>query len=733
MEIVGEVKSVIFRSDDTGYTVLDVRTEDLGIVTAVGTFPPVSEGQMVKLDGKFQNKTVYGSQFFVDRAWVSAPSKLDGIKRFLSSGLIKGLGPSTAEAIVNRFGIDTINAMKRPMDLAKIKGISLKKATEFGIDYMNLERIQDSIMYLQNLGITINLALKIYAVYSDDCVIRVKNNPYDLINDIDGVGFSTADKIAEQVGISKDSDFRIRAAIIHILNEASSNKGHNYLPEEDLKSATFDLLKGSCENLEEKITNNVEELVYLGTLIKYKLEEHTAVVTRKIFSMEKAISRKLVRLMNEQSEIRVDADKSIDIFESIEKIKFHENQRKAVKASVENGIQIVTGGPGTGKTTIIKCILRMFENLHLNVALCAPTGRAAKRMTEATGIEAKTIHRMLELSWEEGFKGFRVNEDNPLDADVVIVDEVSMVDEFVFYALLMALKRGSRLVLVGDKDQLASVGAGNVLHDLISSNLFPVSYLTQIYRQSEKSQIVPNAHRINNGEMPVLDNSSSDFFYEEESDPQQILNKTIGLVTKRLPKFVNLDSVNIQVLCPMKRGYAGTINMNKELQKIINPPSQHKNEIKYGDSVFREGDKVMQTANDYQMNWELGNQRGKGVFNGDIGYVSSIEPRGRLVTVEFEDGRVATYKHEDLENLVLSYAATIHKSQGSEFDCVVIALDANYMLQSRNLLYTAVTRAKKCVVLVGSQITIKRMVSKSETIKRYSLLQELMIKEASNN
>lgn len=732
MEISGEVKVIIFRSEDTGYTVADVVTEELGTVTMVGTFPPVSAGQMVKAAGKFQNRTSYGSQFLVDKVWVSAPSRVDGIKKFLSSGLIKGLGPATAEAIVAQFGVDTLNVMKRPMELVKVKGISLKKAIDFGMEYMNIEKIQDSIMYLQNLDITINLALKIYAVYGETSISRVKNNPYDLISDIDGVGFYTADKIAEKVGIAKDSDFRIQAAVIHVLNEASKNQGHNYLPKDELKALTFELLNGSCDDLEEKIGFALEDLSYLGKTVEYETADHVAVLTRKIFAMEKAIAKKLMRLQNEQELIKVDVNDYVDLFEKIEGITFHANQRAAVGAAVTNGTQIITGGPGTGKTTIIKCILKMFDNLKKEVVLCAPTGRAAKRMSEATGKPAKTIHRLLELEWEEGLKGFKYNEDNPLTADVVIVDEVSMVDEFVFYSLLVALKRGARLILVGDKDQLASVGAGNVLHDLIESNLFSVNYLTQIYRQSEKSQIVPNAHRINSGEMPIIDNKSSDFFFEEETESLNICNRTIGLVTKRLPSFINTAPINIQVLCPMKRGYAGTINLNRELQKLINPYSTSKREIKYGEGLFREGDKVMQIANDYQMSWAQGDSYGKGVFNGDLGLITQIDPKEYIVTVEFEDGRISTYKHDDLENLVLAYATTIHKSQGSEFDCVVIALDANYMLRTRNLLYTAVTRAKKCVVIVGAKNTIRQMVSHSETVKRYSLLQELMHKEIEN-
>lgn len=440
-----------------------------------------------------------------------------------------------------------------------------------------------------------------------------------------------------------------------------------------------------------------------------------------------------MRLQAEAADFRVNTDYEVSLFEKEAGITLHPNQVEAVRAAIENGVQIVTGGPGTGKTTIVKCIMHIFGNLGQKVALCAPTGRAAKRLSAATGEEAKTIHRLLDLDWKDGGGRFAYNEDRRLPLDVLIVDEVSMVDEFVFNAMLKAMERGSRLVLVGDKDQLASVGAGNVLSDLIKCGRFPVSELTQIYRQSEDSKIVVNAHRINRGEMPELDNKSKDFFFEERDDAESIARTAAELVTKRLPKYLCVSPMEIQLLCPMKRGSAGTVNLNRILQAELNPPSPVKREAKQGDTLFREGDKVMQTQNNYQQEWvqTVGTrvERGTGVFNGDIGIIEAINPQIMQFTVRFDDDKVAVYQYSDIEQLALAYAVTIHKSQGCEFDAVVIALDANYMLQTRNLLYTAVTRAKKLVVIAGAKKTVAKMIRNNETARRYSLLINLIEEE----
>ena len=727
MQLKGEIKDIIFSSPDTGYTVLDLKCED-GVFTVVGIFPPVSEGQMIKAEGKFKQRTMYGKQFSADKIWVSQPSRLDGIKKFLSSGLIRGLGPVTAEAIVARYGVDSLEMMKYPFELAKVRGISLKKATEFGMDYVKLQKMQDAIMFLQELGMTVNMALRIYKVYDVKTEDNVRKNPYMLVDDIDGIGFATADRIAGELGIEKNSDHRISAAVTYLLKEAATRSGHNYLPENELVDAARTLL--GIDDDEGRIGDVINDMVLLGDLVRYNAGEHVAILLKRSYQTELNIARKLLRLRCEASDFRVNVDYEVGRFEQEAGFKLHPNQKEAVRASIENGVHIVTGGPGTGKTTIVKCILRLFKNLGQRVALCAPTGRAAKRLSQATGEDAKTIHRLLDLDWKNGEGHFTFNEHMRLPLDVVIVDEVSMVDEFVFSALLSALERGARLVLVGDKDQLASVGAGNVLGDLIKCGEFSVSYLTQIYRQSETSKIVPNAHKINRGEMPDLDNKSSDFYFEERETSQAICDSTLALVTKRLPKYLGIEPRDIQVLCPMKRSLAGTVNLNKELQNAINPPSRDKKELKFGDTVFREGDKVMQMQNNYRQEWtqQVGNrvERGTGVFNGDLGVIESINVQIMQFNVRFDDDKVSIYEYSDIEQLALAYAITIHKSQGSEFDAVVIALDANYMLQTRNLLYTAVTRAKRLVVISGSRKNVKRMVANNETARRYSLLINLI-------
>ena len=732
MELKGEIRNVIFRSEETGYTVVDLKCED-GMFTVVGTMPPVSEGKNLRVEGDFKSRSMYGRQFTAEKVYVSSPSRLDGIVKFLGSGLIKGMGPVTAQSVVDRYGVVALEKMKYPVEIAKVKGISLKRATEFCLGYAKLEKMQSAVMFLQKLGITIGLALKIYRVYGDAAEERVRRNPYSLVDDVDGIGFQTADRIAGELGVARDSDYRICAAVTYTLKEASVRGGHNFLPETELFPAVVALLRSDSDEIERRVRDNVEDMIMLGDLVRYDTGECVAILTKQNYNIERSIARRLIRLQAEAADFRVDTEREVADFEREAGFSLHPNQVAAVRAAVENGLQIVTGGPGTGKTTIVKCIIHLFRNLGQRVALCAPTGRAAKRLSAATGEEAKTIHRMLDLNWKDGGGSFGFNSDRKLPLDAVIVDEVSMVDEYVFNALLSAMERGSRLVLVGDKDQLASVGAGNVLSDLIKCGKFPVSELTQIYRQSEDSRIVVNAHRINHGEMPELDNRSSDFFFEEKEDAESIARTTSDLVTRRLPGFLKVPPMEIQVLCPMKRGSAGTVNLNRILQEKLNPPSRDKKEARQGDTLFREGDKVMQTQNNYQQEWvQVSGSRveaGTGVFNGDIGIIESINPQTMQFTVRFDDDKVAVYQYSDIEQLAPAYAVTIHKSQGCEFDAVVVALDANYMLQTRNLLYTAVTRAKKLVVIVGAKKTVAKMVRNNETARRNSLLLNLIEEE----
>ncbi|MBO5655277.1 MAG: ATP-dependent RecD-like DNA helicase, partial [Clostridia bacterium] len=650
MELRGEIKTVIFRSEDTGYTVLDMRVED-SVFTVVGNFPPVSEGQNIRVEGKFQTKTVYGRQFFADNVYVSAPSRIDGIKRFLGSGLIHGLGPVTAEAIVERFGVNSLEMMKYPVELSKVRGISLRRATEFGMEYTKIMRMQDAIVFLQELGITINLALKIYRVYEDKTEEFVRKNPYMLVDDIDGIGFATADRIAGELGISKDSDYRITAGIIYALKEASNKHGHTYLPENELIGIAFDLLSLDCDEPDVRIRNNIDDLVLFGDIVRYDTGEHVALMLKHQYDTEASIARRLINLQARADDFRVDVRDAVTAFEREAGLTLHENQISAVKASIENGVQVVTGGPGTGKTTIVKCILHIFKNLGQRVQLCAPTGRAAKRLSEATGVEAKTIHRLLDLDYKDGRGFFTYNDQTKLPVDVVIVDEMSMVDEYVFNALVKAINNGARLVLVGDKDQLASVGAGNVLGDIIACGKFPVSYLTQIYRQDEDSHIITNAHMINNGVMPVIDNKSKDFFFEERNSAEEIAKTTLELVTKRLPKYLNVAPDQIQVLCPMKRGSAGIYNLNRYLQSVLNPPAKEKKEFRHGEFIFREGDKVMQMQNNYQLEWTQVDgfrvERGMGVYNGDIGVIESINMQLMQFTVRFDGDKVSVLQYAD--------------------------------------------------------------------------------------
>ncbi len=735
MQAKGEIVKIIFRSEETGYTVLDLKCDGGEFLTAVGIFPPVNEGEKLVVDGEYKRQSKFGNQFVVEKVMISSPTRLDSMRKFLSSGLIKGLGPVTADAIVDTYGLESLEKMKYPFELKKVKGISLQKATEFGSQYMKILNIQEAVMFLQSLSITIKMSLKIYKALGDSTISTVSKNPYSLIEVVDGIGFLTADKIADKVGISKNSDKRITAGIIYLLKETSDRLGNTFIREEDLVGETEKLLALDDENPCQRIRDNVEDLVLLGMVKRVEAEDCIAIMLTRNFVVEKGIAKRLLELSSSANvDIVADAEKEIENFEREMNLSLHDSQRMAVENAIRNGVAIVTGGPGTGKTTIIKCILHAFRNLDMKVALTAPTGRASKRMSEATGGDAKTIHRLLELDWSQDKTSFAYGESNKLPLDVIIVDEVSMVDEFVFYSLLKAINRGTRLVLVGDKDQLPSVGAGNILSDLIESQQFSVSNLTQIYRQTEDSQIVVAAHDINHGVIPDLSNKSKDFFFEEREGGDEIKNTVLDLCVKRLPKFLDLQPSKIQVLSPMKRGIAGVINLNKEMQKTLNPYNPLKKQITVGETTFREGDKVMQTVNNYKLDWTLldfgKNERGVGVFNGDIGFLETIDVSKRQLIVRFEDDRVAKYSSSDAEQLTLAYAVTIHKSQGSEFDAVVVSLDANYLLLTRNLLYTAVTRAKKMVVIVGSKKTLRIMVSNNQTSKRNSLLKKLIVEEA---
>lgn len=733
MLIKGEVLSLIFRNADNGYTVFDLRCSG-EVITAVGIFPEIYEGAEVELCGDYKFHSRHGLQFLAESGAILPPTDVVNIEKFLKSGLFRGVGAITASLIVKQFGAKALEVIeKQPEKLAEIRGISVRRANEISQSYCAQKDMQETLLYLQNFEISLNLAIKIYKKYGSSTQRLIKENPYRLIDDIERVGFITADKIALELGIERDSDFRIRAGIMYVLKEASLKGGHTYLPEELLIKQVVQLLEFDNTQI-GKVVAKVDDMIFLSELKDFLLPDHRAIMLYRSYLTEKSIARRLIRLNFSHNAPQYNFNKEIDIFEQTFHIKLHENQRKAVTASLLSGVHIITGGPGTGKTTIIKCLIFVLQNLRRTYCLCAPTGRAAKRMSEATGEGAKTIHRLLDLDFRDGEGHFNYNDTTRLPADVIICDEVSMVDEYVFNSLIKAVEDGSSVILVGDKDQLSSVGAGNVLSDLIECKQFNVTYLTQIYRQSEDSLIITNAHRINNGEMPIFDNQSKDFFFVEKANPFDILETAQSMCTVRLPKYLNIESKDIQVLSPMKKGVAGVINLNKQLRDSINNTVVIGEDLKSGEYTFRVGDKVMQNVNNYELEWKqfstIGYECGRGVFNGDIGYITFINRQDLSFTIRFDDDKVAEYSFGDIDQIIPAYAISVHKSQGSEFDAVVITLTkGNFYIMTRNLLYTAVTRAKRMVVIIGTQEVLFNMVKNNYTAKRFSLLKEFIVEE----
>jgi exodeoxyribonuclease V alpha subunit len=732
MALIGTIEDIVYRNEENGYTVARLEKDD-SVVTVVGKFIDVQVGSMVTLNGKFE-KTKYGVQYAFESYEISMPKSLEGIEKYLGSGLIKGVGPITAKKIVEHFGTDTMDVLEySPQKLSAIAGISEKKAAEIGFSFKEHREVQNTIIFLQNFNISTNMALKIYNIYREKATDIVKTNPYKLVEDVDGIGFLTADKIAQNSGIPKDSLFRIRAGLIHILKTSSDKNGNTYLPKNMLLEQAAQALELDYEENKEGFTQAFDSLTLDRTAITMWDEGSEIVMLSKYYYYENSIAQKLVWLANCQKEDSFDVSSEIDAFEKKNNISLHEDQKNAIIGAINNGVFVITGGPGTGKTTIIKCILEILSNQQKTVSLAAPTGRASKRMSDSTGKEAKTIHRLLEVNSIKEEQSFFVhNETNPLKTDVVIVDEVSMVDAALMCSLLKAIPRDCKLILVGDKDQLPSVGAGNVLSDILQSGVIKYCMLTKIYRQEEKSLIITNAHLINEGKMPLIDNTSMDFFFESKNDPEVIKDTILDLVTERLPKFLNIPAQQIQVLAPLKLGVCGIENLNKVLQEKINPPAQNKRQVEFSRTIFREGDKVMQTSNNYDLEWvkhgRFAEEKGQGVFNGDIGIILTIDPQTSEVIVEFEDGRICLYTRPDLVDLSLSYAITIHKSQGSEFDTIIIpAIAGPSIILTRNLIYTAVTRAKKMVVIVGEKQYLHRMVSNKYTATRFTLLKKLLI------
>jgi exodeoxyribonuclease V alpha subunit len=724
MTIKGMIQEVIYRNEDNNYTVVLVEVND-ELITATGRFPIINEGEWVELNGKFILNKKYGEQFAVDSVKLSPPNTKEGIIRYLSSGLIPGVGPVTAMNIVNKFGEATLDIIRyNPQRLVEVRNVSQKKAEDICKAYEEVHQMQNAVMIMQQYNISTNLAIKIYNQYGEGTEDILKNNPYKIVEDVAGVGFFTADKIAMAMGVPENSDFRIRAGLLHVMRENSDKNGNTYMQINALIEGVFEILK--LPDLQDRLEELIDKLVFDGYLKKLNIDGEEVVALSQYFKIEKVLADTLLLLDGDSEDSKMDIEEDISLYEQVNHITMHEHQKQAVRIAINNGVSVITGGPGTGKTTIIKCILQIFRNMGKKVKLMAPTGRASKRLSESTGQEASTIHRALEMTGGDENK-FMFNSQTKLSYDVIIVDEVSMVDSQLMYYLVRAIKRGAKLVLVGDKDQLASVGAGNVLADILSSECFATMCLTQIYRQSEDSLIIVNAHEINNGKMPSLDNKSKDFFFERRENNDEVLQSIIDMCTTRIPNFMHIDSSNIQVLAPMKSGVVGIDNINKCLQDKLNPSSLKKMEVETDKVIYRTGDRVMQTSNNYERSWIKDGTFGTGVFNGDIGVIIDIDINTNEVVIEFEDGRVARYVKSDLSELTLSYAITIHKSQGSEFDVVIIpAISGPPMLLTRNLLYTAVTRAKKMVVIIGTKQCVARMVHNNYTKIRYTMLKHFL-------
>lgn len=733
METVqGYIDHFIYRNEINGYGVAELQTEDEELI-CVGFFQGIDQGENVKITGQYVEHAVYGLQLKAEKITVIAPEDAYAMERYLAGGAIKGIGASLAKRIVKKFGSDTFRIMEEePERLAEIKGISERKAMEIGGLMENRKELRDAMVFLQKYGITNNLALKVYDAYGMRLYSVIQENPYQLAEEIDGIGFKRADEIAKKAGIRIDSQFRINSGICYTLSQALA-EGHTFLPREELVRRAVLLLDVAAEQVEEALPNLAME----KKIVIKQEEGMVCCYPARIYYEELACARMLHDLNNicNQGELNPEEERRLqNQIENVERelaVELDELQHLAVVEAAKNGIFILSGGPGTGKTTTINAIIRYFEKEGMDILLAAPTGRAAKRMTEATGFEAKTIHRLLELNGafaEDNKRAhFEKNESNPLETDVLIIDEMSMVDIHLFYALLRALPLETRLILVGDVNQLPSVGPGQVLRDLIESQKFPLVMLRKIFRQASKSDIVVNAHKINRGEEIPLTNKSEDFFFLKRNNADVIYKHMILLITEKLPRYVKASPRQIQVLTPMRKGNLGVEVLNEILQRYLNPPSKDKKEHVCGAAVFREGDKVMQIKNNYQLEWEIVNRynlpvdKGTGIFNGDMGIIVSINEFAQALTVEYEDNKRVQYHFSQLDELELAYAVTIHKSQGSEYPAVIMPLlSGPRQLLNRNLLYTGITRAKKCVTLIGSEETIKEMISNGNAGKRYT-------------
>ncbi len=724
----GTVEDVIFHNDDNGYAVFDFKSDDGDEVICVGTVPQIRRGDMLKLTGGMVIHPTYGLQFKVEFYERVVPTTAVAIEKYLSSGIVKGIGPKTAKKIVDKFGAATFYVIEEKFDrLVEIKGITYDKALAVHNSFCSQRDIRKVMLYLQEFGVTPAFAMKVYKKYGYRTIDIIKENPYRMAEDIAGIGFKTADRIAYSMGIPTDSPYRVKSGIKYILSESLLD-GNVFMPKDSLIRQAGEILSVD----EEMVDNCLRELQIEHKVFNENIDGTDAVYLMTMYYTEISAAKKLLELsfFHDDADLKKINDK-IDAVEDLSGICLAKQQRTAVIEAMREGVLVITGGPGTGKTTIIHTIIQIFKSSGMEVVLAAPTGRAAKRMTETTGIEAKTIHRMLGVAYaddDNGRQKFDKNETEPIEADVIIIDEVSMVDMQLFNNLLKAIEPGTRLILVGDANQLPSVAAGNVLKDIIKSEKIKVVRLTEIFRQARESAIITNAHKINSGEEPVMNGKNTDFFFVNAQYAPEVPGKIVELITKRLPKFTGVDSFSdMQVLTPMRKGDIGAAGLNKTLQKALNPPSDGKKEYETSSCTFREGDKVMQIKNNYNISWKIENRLGKviddgtGIYNGDMGIIKSINKQAETITVLFDDMRQAVYEFTALDELELAYAVTIHKSQGSEYPVVIIPIHSGPpMLMSRNLLYTAVTRAKKFVIIVGLKSSVNRMVANDREVSRYS-------------
>ena len=730
--IVGFVNECIFENEDTGYKVLEVESDDgLQLMTVVGIMPDLQVGERIEAHGRWKEHNTYGEQFEVSSFSRALPQDKDAMERYLGSGAIKGIGTALAHRIVEKFGDNTFHIIEsEPERLAEVKGISSAKACEIGEQFAAQSAAREAMVFLQGFGLTPNMSMRIYKEFGLKTVSVLSQNPYILAERVQGIGFRRADEIARQMGIPEEAPGRIRGAIRFALQNAAG-EGHTYLPLDRLEDEVFNLIGISGIMVDNALTESVME----GQLVHKRELDEERVYLKSFYTAEAGVARRLTELLQQPQPIAEEQYKlRMQRIEKEQKIELSDEQREAVLAALSEGVLIITGGPGTGKTTIINVLLELLEQDHKKFMLAAPTGRAAKRMTEATGREAKTIHRLLEIQFgiaDSGKQIFQRDEEHPLETDVVILDEVSMIDVTLMNHLLKAIAPGTRLILAGDKDQLPSVGAGNVLKDMIQSEAITVKKLTKIYRQAAMSDIVVGAHMINQGQYPVFNQKDTDLFFMKRKVKEDVIRTMVEVILQRMPKFAGCSPVDdIQVLTPMKRGLLGVENLNPRLQEALNPKSSKKAEMEFRDTIFREGDKVMQIKNNYSMTWKVLNrygyplEEGEGVFNGDVGRIKQINTKTRIVTVLFDDKRQVEYDYVALEELELAYAITIHKSQGTESPIIVLPLHSGpEILFSRNLLYTAVTRAKRYVVVIGDEAMVHRMVDNDRQMVRYSSLE----------